>query len=83
MSQLTPSKAKKIIAEALFENGLGAHKLTAKTVSFIDLARDKCIFVTVHDWQPDPLAHVLEKIAFRYDFCVQFEFEQSPAWTKE
>jgi hypothetical protein len=44
---MTPAQAKTIAAKALTDYGFKFEKLTAKTVSFSDLARGAAIFVTV------------------------------------
>lgn len=52
---VTPSSAKKAVKESLGRNGITFSKLSAKTVSFEDLARGSRIFVTVHGLTlPDP-----------------------------
>jgi hypothetical protein len=53
---MTPLQAKKIAEQALILHGWSFTKLTAKTVSFSDLARGQAIFVTVkglRDVNPD------------------------------
>jgi hypothetical protein len=47
---LTPAGAKKIIKAELEKRNLPYTKLTAKTISFSDLARASCIFVKIHGW---------------------------------
>ena len=45
---MTPHQAKAIAAKALTDFGWTFDKLTAKTVSFVDLARSSALFVQVH-----------------------------------
>lgn len=42
------TEAKRIVAQALQEQGIEYKKLTARTVSFQDLSRDSAVFVTIH-----------------------------------
>ena len=71
---MTASKAKKIIREKLNQLGL-QYRLTAKTVSFSDLARGDCIFVKIHGWKPNPLWDELDKTAKQNGFCIEFCIE--------
>lgn len=48
MDLMTPRQAKQLLASYLTENGLTFSKLTARTISFMDLARDGCVFVKLH-----------------------------------
>lgn len=50
---MTLSEAKKITAARLADRGL-SHRLTARTVSFDDLARTRVVVVTVHGWRAGP-----------------------------
>ena len=68
---LTPAKAKKVVARWFEDNGLPQHKLTGKTVGFMDLAREHCVFVTVHGWKGSPSWEELSKTARRSGFRVQ------------
>jgi len=70
--QVTPSQAKKIVADFLKSNGLD-NKLTAKTIGFSDLARGSSVFVAVHDWEPNPLASTLTDLAKENGFRVEFK----------
>lgn len=75
---MTPNEAKKIAAQALTDYGWSFEKLTAKTVSFSDLARASAIFVTVHGLttevsnyeRPSRWAHVKE-VARKNSFFVE------------
>ena len=68
----TISQAKKIIRQNLVDLNLPYDKLTAKTISFSDLARGSCIFVKIHGWQPNPKAEILRNIAIENGFRVEF-----------
>jgi hypothetical protein len=68
---MTNSGAKKVIAEKLNSLGLPAYKLTAKTISFMDLARGSKLFVKIHGWQPSPLWDELQKVAKDNGFLIQ------------
>lgn len=47
---MTTHQAKKLLKGYLDANGLGYTKLTARTISFSDLARASCIFVKIHGY---------------------------------
>jgi hypothetical protein len=51
--------------------GLPAYKLTAKTISFMDLARGSKLFVKIHNWKPSPLWDELQKVAKDNGFLIQ------------
>ena len=63
-------QAKCIVARELEKHGL-EHRLTARTVRFDDLARDRCTFVKIHGWHPSPLWGDLEAVAYRNGFCIE------------
>ena len=46
------NECKKTAAIILKGCGIGYSRLTAKTVSFMDLARENCVFVTAHGAAP-------------------------------
>ena len=69
---MTPHAAKRIIAQAIARAGLPPHRLTARTVSFSDLARDKAVFVTIHGWKPGPLWNDLRSTAHANGFCIEY-----------
>ena len=71
MDNITPAIAKRIIATELQRLQLPILKLTARTVSFSDLARGQCIFVRIHNWQPNPLFEELRKAAVTNGFRVE------------
>lgn len=66
---MTPSKAKKIIKSKLNELGLD-YKLTAKTISFLDLARSDCVFVMIHGWKPNEKWNELDQLARANNFRI-------------
>ncbi len=68
---LTPSQAKKIIKFELDRRELPYTKLTAKTISFSDLARADCIFVKIHGWQPNPIWDELKATAIARGFRIE------------
>jgi hypothetical protein len=49
VTPISPAACKKIIAAALAEDRKTA-RLSARTISFEDLARASMVFVTIHDW---------------------------------
>ena len=68
---MTTYQAKKIIRQALEQFGLSYTKLTARTVGFSDLARDSCIFVQIHGFEPSPIWSQLKEIAKCNGFCIE------------
>jgi len=68
---LTPREASKMLKKRMEEFGLD-NPVTAKTISFQDLARTSQIFVIVHDWKPNPLAKELKEFAEQHNFFVDF-----------
>lgn len=66
-----PRHCKALIAAALVDLALPPYKLTARTIGFADLARRSMVFVSVHDWTPDPRWHELRELAVRHDFRVE------------
>lgn len=71
---MTTHEAKKVLKQYLDAEGLSYTKLTAKTVSFSDLARCSKIFVTVHGWKPSPAASGVKAQASANGFCVDFSW---------
>ena len=67
----TTVEAKQIIRQQLADHGRH-NKLTARTIGFSDLARAACIFVKVHDWEPNPIADCLDTVAKANGFRVEF-----------
>lgn len=63
--------AKKLLKKELAEYGM-TNKLTAKTVGFSDLARDSCVFVTIHNWEINPIWVHLDNFAKDNGFRVVF-----------
>lgn len=64
-----PAVCKRVIAEVLSSAGR-SHRLSARTISFEDLARGSMVFVTIHDWQPDPFFDTLAGIARDHGFRI-------------
>ena len=69
---VTIQSAKKIIMNELKTMGL-ENKIKGKLVSFMDLARDSRIIITIFEWKPDLRAVEIEKVARINGFSVQFE----------
>lgn len=66
------TRAKAIIRTELEARRLPFARLTSRTVGFSDLARESCVFVTVHGWGPNPQAEALETVARSHGFRVTF-----------
>jgi hypothetical protein len=62
--------AKKLIIDKLKELNLPYEKVTARTVSFSDLARDSKPLIIIHGWQPNPLWNKLLNLAKANNFCI-------------
>lgn len=70
MGKITVHKAKKIIKAELDRRGLN-YKLTARTISFVDLARASCVFVRIHGWKPNPMWSEIKKVAIENGFRIE------------
>lgn len=70
---LTPWFCKRAMVDELTRQGFApdAFKLTARTISFADLARGDRIFVTIHGWQPDARWDALSAHAHALGFSVE------------
>lgn len=66
----SPAACKRVIAQALADAGYD-NRLSARTISFEDLAYGEMVFVAVHDWAPDPFFATLEQIGRKLGFRVQ------------
>lgn len=73
MEQITIHAARAIIRNYLVLDDIPFTKITSHTADFTDLARARCIFVTVHGWQPNPVARDLQELAVSHGFRVQFK----------
>jgi hypothetical protein len=69
---ISHQRAKNIVRRFLDEHNLKYTKLTAKKWDFTDLARTQYLVVTVHGWQPDPLAGQLKTFGRSHGFGVSF-----------
>lgn len=67
----TTIQAKTIIRDELCKRNLPYTKLTARRVSFMDLARCGRVFVQVHGWQSGPAWSELETIAKQNGFYIE------------
>jgi len=65
------NQAKNLIKDELDRLNLSYIKLTARTIDFIDLARDKSLFIKVHGWKPNPLWSNLKQIAKDNNFFLE------------
>ena len=71
MDVMTTSVAKKLIKAELDKRKLPYTKLTARSISFTDLARASCIFVKIAGWQPNPAWDDLRSLAVANGFRIQ------------
>ncbi len=60
---------KDIIKKALLEKGF-FNRVSQRTISFQDLARDKKVFVFVHDWKGHPFFNDLKLLGKQFGFIV-------------
>jgi hypothetical protein len=72
MKAVSARTAGRLTREALAEMGL-SNRVTARTVSFSDLARAKRVYVAVHGWRTDPRAVArLYLLGREHNFSVEF-----------
>jgi hypothetical protein len=71
MEDITPREASKMLKKRIEELGLH-NPVSAKTISFQDLAGTSEIFVTVHGWKPSPVARELKEFASNHGFFLDF-----------
>ena len=71
---MTAKQANSIIANKLVELGVSYTKLTARTISFSDLARTSCVFVKIHGWKPNPVIQELKELAVSHGFRVETDW---------
>lgn len=69
--KMTPHKAKAIIRQKLRMLNLPPYYLTARTVSFSDLARGNKVWVAIHNWKPNPKWDDLNDIAHENGFRLE------------
>jgi hypothetical protein len=50
--EITARKARKLLIDFLSEEGLPYTRVQARTISFMDLARARRVFVKVYGWVP-------------------------------
>lgn len=67
---MTPHQAKQCVRTWLMQNGFPDYRLTARNVSFVDLARGGKLFVYVHGWKADPRWDDLRKYSVELGFSV-------------
>ena len=70
-TKITPHTAKKLLKSELDRLTLPYTKLTARTVSFTDLARENAVFVKIHGWQPNKLWNDLTNFAVKNGFRIE------------
>jgi len=66
-------ETKRVTKLYLEELALPYDKITARTVSFCDLARGSCIFVTIHGWTPNSYGEEIRFFAKRNGFRILFK----------
>jgi len=70
--KVTPRFARKLIKKKLTSLGL-SNRVSARTVGFSDLARVSVVYVTIHNWRPNPIAGTLREYASSWGFYVDFD----------
>lgn len=70
---MTTHEAKKLLRDELDRRELPYDKLSARTIGFSDLARTDMVFVTVHGWEPNPVATELNQFASDHGFRVSYQ----------
>lgn len=66
------NEEKDLTREWLDQHELPYTRISARTVSFLDLARASCVFVKVHGWEPNALAGELITFVKQFGFRVEF-----------
>ena len=72
MTDIQPREARGMVERLLAERGYSGRVVRARTVSFEDLARGACVFVTVRDVDPADVG-ALDDLAHRHGFRVTVE----------
>ena len=68
---ITARKARKLLIDFLSEEGLPFTRVQARTISFMDLARAKRVFVKVYGWIPSPEWAKVREFAVANGFSVE------------
>ena len=69
--EITARKARKLLIAFLSEERLPYTRVQARTISFIDLARAKRVFVKVYGWVPSPDWAKVREFAVAHEFSVE------------
>ena len=69
--EITARKARKLLIDFLFEEGLPFTRVQARTISFMDLTRARRVFVKVYGWVPSPDWEKVREFAVANGFSVE------------
>ena len=69
--EITARKARKLLIAFLSEEGLPFIRVQARTISFLDLARARRVFVKVYGWIPSPDWEKVREFAVANGFSVE------------
>ena len=69
--EITARKARKLLIGFLSEEGLPFTRVQARTISFLDLARSRRVFVKVYGWIPSPDWEKVREFAVANGFSVE------------
>ena len=69
--EITAREARNLIIDFLSEERLPFTRVQARTISFIDLARAKRVFVKVYGWVPSPDWAKVREFAVAHEFSVE------------
>ena len=69
--EITARKARKLLIDFLSEEGLHFTRVQTRTISFIDLAWAKRVFVKVYGWTPSPDWEKVREFAIANGFSVE------------
>jgi len=69
--ETTARKARKLLIAFLSEEGLPFTSVQARTISFLDLARARRVFVKVYGWIPSPDWEKVREFAVANGFSVE------------
>ena len=69
--EITARNARKLLVDYLSKEGLPSTRVQARTISFMDLARFKRVFVKVYGWFPSPDWEKVREFAVANGFSVE------------
>jgi hypothetical protein len=71
---MNPRKAKNLLVGELQRLNIPYIRLTARTISFMDLLRKSDVFVKIHGWRPNPIMKELKVFSHENGFCIETDW---------